>query len=215
MSDSLTDLLIRSRQLLPVQVEQALQAAEASSLSLASVLLERGILHEDTLLHLLQTHLQLPLYDPSHPPSTDALRMLSQQEAERMLVLPLERNPEALVVAMVDPLDSRTFEELVFLTGREIKPLIGRYSDLKNGIRDGYRRVATKVMGAQKGNAINAIFGGDLELEQLDTRPDHQALKIVARRLDALIEILEQKGLVYRQELAAALRDLDLEDADE
>lgn len=211
MLESLTDLLVRSRLLAPIQAEQIIQRAEMLQVPVVSVLLESGIVHEDVLLQQLQTTLQLQLYDPDKPPSTEALRLLSQQEAERMLVLPLERHPGQLVVAMVDPLDHRAFEEMVFLTGREIRPLLGRYSDVVRGIQAGYRKVATRVMS----DVVGSPFGGDLDTEQLETQPEHQSLKLLFQRLEALVQVLEDKGLISREELTLALRDLDLEEEED
>ena len=216
MVASLSELLVGSRQLLPIQVEEAERAADALGVSLASILLERGILHEDVLLQLVQAHQLLPVYAPEkETPTSDALHLLSQQEAERMLVLPLTQTARQLVVVMVDPLDARLLEELVFLTGREIFPVLGRYSEVMQGIHDGYRRIATKVMKPEPEDVLGGGFAGELGSAQLDTQPEHESIRMLARRLEALVQVLVDKGLVSREELLLTQRDLGLDDADE
>jgi len=214
MSDSLTDLLVRSRQLAPIQVAQAQQTANAVGNSVVGVLLERGVLHEEVLLQLLQTHLPLLVYDAVEAPSSEALRLISQQEAERMLVLPLERYPGQLVVAMVDPMNQRTFEELLFLTGREIRPLLGRYSDVVKGIHDGYRAIATRVMGTEISEAANAVFPENIDTEEFDARSEHLRVQSLHQQLEALVQLLTHKGIITSEELTAALSDIDLENGE-
>lgn len=51
-------------------------------------------------------------------------------------VVPLELNGKTLKVAMADPLDSSTLEQLAFFTGYRIEPVIAKFSELYSVLRD-------------------------------------------------------------------------------
>lgn len=140
----LGDILVDEALLARTQLEQAQRIAERSGKPLISVLLEQDLVTEDALVAALVHHLKLDVFDlPQTDVNLDAVAQVPHNEAVRHRLLPLQivrRNGRKIMsVVMANPLDLHAREEIEFLTGCRIEPIIGRASDVTEAIRLYYR----------------------------------------------------------------------------
>ncbi|MCA9666856.1 MAG: hypothetical protein KC503_14750 [Myxococcales bacterium] len=148
---TLGDILAEERLIARSQLEQAQRAANRSGAPLVVVLLEQGLVAEEALVDALCKHLDVEVFDPIRTEvDVDAVREIPVDEANRFRLLPVRvarRGGRRLLrVAMADPLDHQTIEEIEFATGCTVEPLIARPSDLADAIRNQYRNVVTKII---------------------------------------------------------------------
>jgi len=103
------------------QFANALLLQKEKNQRLGKILIELGYITEDQVAETLSRGLSLPLIDCGNAaPSEETLRLVSRETAEKRLVFPVEIRGRKLVVAMADPLDWRTIDELSFSAGRNI-----------------------------------------------------------------------------------------------
>ncbi|MER2565022.1 MAG: protein kinase [Myxococcaceae bacterium] len=119
--------LVRAGRLSTGQLAEAQQRATMLNLSLGDTLIIDGVLGEDHVVEALgaitrtavMTSTQLGALEGGRLP----LHLLSQQDAERLVAVPLAEKGAVLLVALVDPLDAETLDELKRVTGRTLQPV--------------------------------------------------------------------------------------------
>ena len=128
---SLPDLLIDMGLLSPQQIARERETALREGLPLVRVLVRDGLVLSRDLATLAALHLGLSMIDlGTQTIDREALALVPEEVARRYLVLPVSREEGALAVAMTDPTDLRTLQDLAALTGWRIRPLIATPEDI-------------------------------------------------------------------------------------
>jgi hypothetical protein len=126
MSIKLGDMLISEGVINQDQLDEALKCHIIFGIKLGSSLIELGFIQEDVLVSLLSRKLGVPAV--SYPEllnvPADVINRLSPAVAEKFRVVPVRLENKKLYVAMSDPTDFNAREELSFITGNIIVPLI-------------------------------------------------------------------------------------------
>lgn len=109
----LGDLLVHDGAITPGQLAEALTLQASTHERLGEILCHLGYINEDVLVDALSRQLGHPRFDPARDAVEPAgLEMVPLEFARRHKVLPLRLSPEALVVAMSDPLDVEALDRL-------------------------------------------------------------------------------------------------------
>ncbi len=187
---------------------------------LGSILVELGFVQEAELARMLAERLHLPyanLFDPEIPEAI--INLIKPEIAKKYQVMPVKKDGKSLVLAMADPMDLEAIDAIRFATGSNITPALAMGSEIGDAIKKYYdhEQVTRKpktdgpVQKSPSGK-MEIIRGSDLSmpksrkadaespiLSREDAAQQTQAdLKV---RLDALITVLIEKGLVSREEL--------------
>jgi len=119
------------------QLDRAVEQHEATGKFLGQVLVECGAIDEAGLARALADQLDLPFVDldvTQIDPST--VRLYAASEAEAKLCFPYRMSQGALQVAMANPLDVATLEDLAFVSGCTVKPAVAASSDILAAIAE-------------------------------------------------------------------------------
>ena len=139
-SAQIGQLLVDGGLITPQQLEKGLaEQKRTPGQPLCAVLDRLGILRESKSLPVLARQLgiaYLSLRKQAVDPGL--LRMVPAQLAVRYQVLPVMLEGEALVVAMVDPLNTKVLDELRMLTKRPVQPAVVSGQELAEAIRQHY-----------------------------------------------------------------------------
>ena len=118
------------------QLERALAEQHSSGLPLGEVLVETGVLTPSALVQALARHLSVKggvlrhgLVDPA------LLKMIGQEEAERLKALPLFLVHNTLTVAMARPQSLPKIDRLAQLTGCKIQPVLALDANIMEFIK--------------------------------------------------------------------------------
>ena len=126
MAEKLGEMLVRNGLITREQLDSALEAQLMFGGRLGTNLVELGHIGASTLAEFLSRKLELPALDPraldSIPPA--ALACLSAEVAEKLSAIPLRLEHRVLHVAMADPTDLHVIDELSFITGCEVQPVV-------------------------------------------------------------------------------------------
>ena len=187
---------------------------------LGSILVELGFVQETELARALAEKLHLPyanLFDPEIPETI--ITLIKPEIAKKYQVMPVKKDGKSLVLAMADPMDLEAMDAIRFATGCNIKPALAMGSEIKDAIKKYYdhEQVTRKP---QPGGAVQKSHLGKMEIIRgsdlsMPKSPEADAESpILSRedaiqqtqadtkvRLDALITVLIEKGLVSREEL--------------
>ncbi len=128
----LGQILVRKHVIDRAQLRAALRRQRELQMPLAEILLDMGIVSKAELMAALRTppnasvdSLTLDRISPA------TLSMLPREVAEELRCIPVLANPEAMIVAMVDPFDREAIRKIEELTGRQVIPAIVRETELQ------------------------------------------------------------------------------------
>jgi len=122
----LGEALIKEGLITNQQLAKALERQVIYGGRLGTNFIELGYLTEESLVRFLGKVFGLPYADPKvfEGIKREIVDAITPEMAERYLVIPIDREPKRLHLAMVNPTDLRVIDEIRFVTGFEIVPYI-------------------------------------------------------------------------------------------
>ncbi len=139
MSAKLGEALLKENLITPQQLKEALDYQRVHGGRLASTLVRLGMLSDEEVTAVLSRHygvssVNLDLFevDPA------AVGLVSQETAERYSVLPLSRVGATLTLAMVDPTNVFAIDDIKFMTGLSVEPVVVSETTLQLAIAKYY-----------------------------------------------------------------------------
>ena len=133
------DLLIDAGMITEAQLEEALAVQKTGKEKLGDVFLQMGYITEQQLIEALEFQLGIP-HVQLHRYKIDQtlLGIIPERLAKMHRLLPLKRDGNKLMVAMVDPLDYFAIDDLRMSTGFVIDPAIASKDEIKRAINRYY-----------------------------------------------------------------------------
>lgn len=133
------DMLIDEGIITPEQLEVGLREQKKSGNFICTTLVKLGFAPEDTIFDLLSRQLNIPyvkLKDKDIEPLI--IQKVPAKFASHYKVIPLEFKDNALIIAMADPLDIRTLDDIRLLLGLEVKGALASELEILDAIRKYY-----------------------------------------------------------------------------
>jgi type IV pilus assembly protein PilB len=135
----LGDILVESQLITEEQLQQALQEQKKSKLKLGDHLLQTGYITEQQLIEVLEFQLGIPHVNLFRYRLDSSLSsIVSEDIARRYSLVPLKKEENKLIVAMVDPLDYFAIDELRISTGFQVTPVIAKRDEVERAIQRMY-----------------------------------------------------------------------------
>lgn len=213
----LGEMLIEKGLIDSMQLEAALGRQKQWGGRLGRNLIRLGFISEITLLKFLSSQLNFPCADLFRIRiSKDACSLVPANIAKKYNVIPLQTKERGgkrfLFLGMSDPTDLMATDEIRFIPGFIINPVIATDSQIERAIEKYYDHESKEIEPLQE--KVPAIKQEEMEIihevplkEQLMLQ---KAKNIKARNpeLMALIRILEKKGLITKDEYDKELKQL-------
>jgi type IV pilus assembly protein PilB len=166
MSQRLGDLLVKEKVITTEQLEQATKLQKESHSRLASALVKLGFLSDEDVTNFLSRQYGVPAINLSYFEIDPAVvKLIPYETAKRYQILPLSRVGASLTIAMVDPTNVFAMDDIKFMTGFNIEPVVASESSILEGIEKAYG-VSKEAELEQVMQSMNdAGEGGDIELQ--------------------------------------------------
>ncbi len=162
------DLLVQNQIITHDQLMQVLADQKKTGKKLGQSLIDLKFITEDNLLNFLSRQMQIPLIDITHYKRNDSVtRSLPENIARRFRVLLLEQNEHDVLIAMSDPTDLRSLDELTRILGKRIRQALVKESDLLAVIDQCYRN--TDEISALAGQLDDELAENDFDFGSLNT----------------------------------------------
>ena len=126
MALRLGEALVREGLITNQQLARALERQVTYGGRLGTNLVELGILTEESLVKFMGKVFGVPYADPRafEAIKREVIESINPTIAEKYMVIPIDREPKRLHLAMANPTDLRVIDEVRFITGYEIVPYI-------------------------------------------------------------------------------------------
>jgi len=164
MSQRLGDLLVKERIISQDQLEKGLQAQRQAgpSARLGSVLVKLGYVSDEEVTNFLSRQYGVPAINLQYFEIDAAVvKLVPEETAKRYQILPLSRVGASLTIAMVDPTNVFAMDDIKFMTGFNIEPVVASESAIIEAIDKAYG-------GNHQGENVDellAAMGDDADVE--------------------------------------------------
>jgi type IV pilus assembly protein PilB len=214
--ERLGDILIREGAITSDQLNSALFIQREKRKRLGEVLVEMGFITEDKLTSILSAQLKIPRVD---------LKKVDLQVFEKKLnpiiyrkrVLPLFQQNNYIVLAMCDPLDVITMDDVARITGCKVRPVIAKSSDMDDAIAR-YKQKETEreieEMGDERTKRFMKEIGKErmvpfkldssIFLEATKSTLSQSVSKATSYDEEAIEKVLVEAGIVTKDQLRLA-----------
>lgn len=174
----LGEVLVAQGSLTSLQLAIALADQQITNRKLGEIVVDRGFATEDEVSQCLAEQYNYPLADFSEAPDSDALRILTPEQAVTMQALPLQVRDGSILVAIADPLDLETTDTLMALTegkariaiapAKALQAMIETAYDLSAGLQITMFPEATSLPDRFQGHAVRNRLGRTTVLDATD-----------------------------------------------
>ncbi|MDT5293435.1 MAG: type pilus assembly protein PilB [Acidobacteriota bacterium] len=187
MSAKLGEILVRENLLTPHQLREALEFQRENGGRLGFNLVKLGLVSDDMITAVLSRQYGVPsvnleLFDIDEA----VIRLIPREVAEKYSVLPLSRVGATLTLAMVDPTNVFAMDDIKFMTGLNIEPVVVSEASVQEAISKYYsqsreielaRDFEESLNGNGNGNGHHhdALPDATMTLDQLDFEADGAA----------------------------------------
>jgi type IV pilus assembly protein PilB len=141
MSQRLGDLLVREKIITPDQLEKALKKQRDSgpNARLGTVLVTLGFVSDEEITNFLSRQYGVPAINLQYFEIDAAVvKLIPEETAKRYQILPLSRVGASLTIAMVDPTNVFAMDDIKFMTGFNIEPVVASESAIMDAIEKAY-----------------------------------------------------------------------------
>jgi len=135
LKEKLTKILIDKKLIKQEDLEKALSVQREKGGSLSDMLVDMGYISRNDLMVVLSNELGIPpinlaryKIDPS------VIKLIPKKTAKGYKIMPISKIGNTLVVAMVDPMNIFTIDDIKTLTGFDLSPVITTDKDIKEAL---------------------------------------------------------------------------------
>jgi type IV pilus assembly protein PilB len=189
MAVRIGELLLKEKRITPEQLQEALSYQRQSGGKLGANLVKLGFVKDEEITSLLSKQYGVPSISLNQFEIDPAvIKLVPAETAHKYQIIPLSRVGATLTIAMTDPTNVFALDDLKFMTGYNVEPVVAWETAVVDAIQ--------KYYGAP---AIGPNKGGGNNQKTVETAPGESALEIAARAMQEMplvdggdVEVLEE-----------------------
>ena len=207
MSQRLGDLLVKEKIITQEQLQQATKSQKENNSRLGAALVKLGFLTEEDFTNFLSRQYGVPAINLAYfEIDASVVKLIPFETAKRYQILPLSRVGASLTIAMVDPTNVFAMDDIKFMTGFNIEPVVASESSILEGI--------DKAYGTKQGDDLESVMQtmndlGDADVE-LQSEEAEAALADLERAADEA-PIVKLVNLILTDAVKRGASDIHME----
>ena len=139
MSERLGELLVRKNLISQEQLKKALEAQKQNGNRFETNLVKLGFIKEDEILSFLSAQYRVPSIKISKIEiNPNVIKLIPASTAKKDFIIPTNRVGSKLTLAMVDPSNMFVIDEIKFMTGFHVEPVVASETDIIDAIKKYY-----------------------------------------------------------------------------
>ena len=144
VTEDLGQLLVDKQIVSEPALQKAAQQQKSTGGAITACLVKIGALTEEQLLEFLSQHFRVPAVDlRTLEPDPTVVRLLPAEVATKFLAMPLSRVGRRLKVAMAQPSNIFAIDDIKFITGFEVEPVVATEGAIKKQLDRAYDSAST------------------------------------------------------------------------
>jgi type IV pilus assembly protein PilB len=169
MSGKLGEILLKESLITPDQLRQALEHQKANGGRLGNSLVKLGFLSDDEVTAVLSRQYGVPSINLAYfEVDPNVIKLIPMETAMKYQVLPLSRVGSSLTLAMVDPTNVFAMDDIKFMTGFNIEPVVASETAITEAIKKHYGTVEDQERKKELEDIVSFIDEGQTESVELE-----------------------------------------------
>ncbi len=137
----LGEALVSAGLITPEQLARAIELQRSTGKRIGEVIVSMGLIDEERLARVLAQELGLPFVaEREIEVRPEAAALFNEQAARRYRAVPIDRKGQTIIVAMADPQNVFALDDVAFITGCEVQPVVTTEKGVDRAIYMAYRR---------------------------------------------------------------------------
>src|SRR5712675_1189576 len=207
MSQRLGDLLVKEKIITSEQLQQATKVQKETNCRLGSALVKLNFLSDEDVTNFLSRQYGVPAINLSYfEIDASVVKLIPYETAKRYQILPLSRVGASLTIAMVDPTNVFAMDDIKFMTGFNIEPVVASESSIQGGIEKAY--------GTTKDEDLETVMQSMTELNDADVELQAEETQMELAELEKAAEeapIIKLVNLILTDSVKRGASDIHLE----
>jgi type IV pilus assembly protein PilB len=202
MSHRLGDVLVKTGKITSQQLQQGLAFQKEKGGRIGSVLVKMGLLTEKELVEFLSQHFGVPAIDLARVDVDETvIKVVPAEVARKYMLLPVAKVGAKITLAMVDPTNVFAMDDIKFMTGYNVEPVVASESAIRVAIDKYYgsthsielKKVMDDLTEPQQADASLEVLDDDQELD-LDTLEKESEEAPVVRLVNIILTDAIKRG---------------------
>src|SRR3990172_10409767 len=208
MSARLGEILIKEKLMDDDQLKQALVYQQTNGGRLGSCLIKMGLISDDVITEVLSRQYGVPSINLKYYEVDPAvIKLIPQDTAIRYQIVPLSRVGATLTIAMTDPTNVFAMDDIKFMTGFTVEPVVASEAAVHEAISKFYGDVESGAELNRVMKDLGAGDGPDLELAAEEQEMDLASLEKAAEEAP----IIKLVNLILTDAVKRGASDIHIE----
>ena len=139
MTNRLGELLVREKRISLDQLRKAQSTQRADNVSLGYALARMGAISDQEITDFLSQQYRVQSIDLSeYEIDPEVAKLVSQEVCDRHKIVPVSRAGSSLIMAMTDPSNLHAIDDIKFLTGYNVEPVVASEAAIQAAIEHTY-----------------------------------------------------------------------------
>jgi type IV pilus assembly protein PilB len=191
MAVRIGELLLKEKRITPEELQQALNYQRQRGGKLGHNLVKLGLVRDEEITALLSKQYGVPSIaigqfeiDPL------IVKLIPAETAQKYQVLPLSRSGATLTIAMTDPTNVFAMDDIKFMTGYNVEPVVASETAVVEAIQAYYSRASAPSVPA----APSALEAASRALEEMPLAPGGADVEVLDEFEEISAEALARQG---------------------
>ena len=195
MAVRIGELLLKEKRLTPAQLQEALNYQKTNGGKLGANLVKLGFVKDDEITALLSKQYGVPSINLAQfEIDSGIIKLIPAETAHKYQIVPLSRSGATLTIAMTDPTNVFAMDDIKFMTGYNVEPVVASDTTVQDAI---LRYYSTQPRGGREtgggdGTAISSLEMVTKALEETAVIDDDVEVLEELEQID--VASLERQG---------------------
>jgi type IV pilus assembly protein PilB len=189
------ELLVKEKRITVEQLQEALNHQRQHGGRLGLNLIKLGFVKDSDITALLSKQYGVPsisLADFEVDPAV--IKLVSAETAQKYQIVPLARAGATLTIAMIDPTNVFAMDDIRFMTGYNVEPVVASESAVLDAIQQYYAKAEGNGAGGASNGGASALEVASKALEQMPLETDAANVEVLEELEEISAETLAKQG---------------------
>ncbi|MBI4462908.1 MAG: type IV-A pilus assembly ATPase PilB [Acidobacteria bacterium] len=209
VSARLGEILVKENLISSEQLQRALEHQKSNGGRLGAALVKLGFITDEEITGVLSRQYGVPAINLSYYEVDPAvIKLVPQETAVRYQVVPLSRVGSTLTIAMVDPTNVFAMDDIKFMTGLNVEPVVASETAVNEAIGKFYG--ASPVADEQSLDDVMAELGAeDADVEEVSEAAEASAAELEHAAEEA--PVIKLANLILTEAVKRGASDIHIE----
>ena len=193
MAVRLGDLLLKEKRITPEQLQEALAQQRQKGGKLGFTLVSMGFVKEAEITALLSKQFGVPSIAISQFEIDPAvIKLIPAETAQKYQIIPLSRSGATLTIAMTDPTNVFAMDDIKFMTGYNVEPVVASETEVDDALQRYYARRRSRWR--RRPSGPSALEAASQALENMPLLEDTGDVEVLHEFEEISVEALAKQG---------------------